>query len=104
MRDNILFGKPFDAEWYKSVVKNCSLLPDFKEMDKGDETEIGEKGINISGGQKARICLARAVYSRAEIYLLDDPLSAVDSKVAKNIFNNCIQGLLKDKTVILVTH
>lgn len=65
---------------------------------------IGERGINISGGQKARISLARAIYSEADIYLLDDPLSAVDPQVAHNIFNDCIEGFLKDKLVILVTH
>ncbi|KAL4434857.1 hypothetical protein ABPG74_021196 [Tetrahymena malaccensis] len=104
VRDNILFGKSYDEQWYNQVVKQCCLLPDFKEMAKGDQTEIGERGINISGGQKARISLARAVYSKADIYLLDDPLSAVDSKVAKKLFHNCIQGILKNRTVILVTH
>ncbi len=70
----------------------------------GDRTEIGERGINLSGGQKARVSLARAVYQNADIYLLDDPLSAVDQHVSKRIFSNCIRGLLKGKTVVLVTH
>ena len=73
-------------------------------MPNGDETEIGEKGINLSGGQKARLSLARAVYSRNDIYLLDDPLSAVDAKVARKLYHNCLIGILKGKTVILVTH
>jgi ATP-binding cassette subfamily C (CFTR/MRP) protein 4 len=73
-------------------------------MKKGADTVIGERGINISGGQKARISLARAVYSQADIYLLDDPLSAVDPQVASNIFNKCIREALKDELVILVTH
>jgi ABC-type multidrug transport system fused ATPase/permease subunit len=75
-----------------------------EEFGKGVETTIGERGINISGGQKARISLARAVYSEADIYLLDDPLSAVDPQVADDIFKKCIRGVLKDKLVILVTH
>ena len=70
----------------------------------GERTVIGERGMNVSGGQKARISLARAIYSDADIYLLDDPLSAVDPEVAKNIFTECIEGTLKDKIVILVTH
>jgi len=73
-------------------------------LPNGDETEIGEKGINLSGGQKARLSLARAVYSRNDIYLLDDPLSAVDAKVARKLYHNCLNGILKGKTVILVTH
>ncbi|KAL4437735.1 hypothetical protein ABPG74_012410 [Tetrahymena malaccensis] len=104
VRENILFGSQFDQEWYSLVVKNCCLLPDFEQMDQGDLTVIGERGVNLSGGQKARICLARAVYSKADLYLLDDPLSAVDSKVAKDLFFQCIRGVLKEKTVILVTH
>ena len=71
---------------------------------KGEETVIGERGVNISGGQKARISLARAVYSDADIYLLDDPLSAVDPEVANAIFKDCVTGILADKIVILVTH
>ena len=73
-------------------------------MNRGADTEIGERGINASGGQKARISLARAVYSDADIYLLDDPLSAVDPDVAGKLYNQCIEGYLKDKCVILVTH
>lgn len=73
-------------------------------MPNGDQTLVGEKGVSLSGGQRARINLARAVYSDAEIYLLDDPLSAVDTHVAKDLFEKCVQGFLKNKTVLLATH
>ncbi|EAS02358.2 ABC transporter family protein (macronuclear) [Tetrahymena thermophila SB210] len=104
VRDNILFGKSYDEKFYKKVVKACCLLDDYKQFSNGDLTVVGERGSNLSGGQKARICLARAVYADTDLYLLDDPLSAVDSKVAKKIFKNVINGMLKDKGVILVTH
>lgn len=104
VRDNILLGRPFDADRYKSVVSACSLLRDFNLMPQGDETLVGSKGVSLSGGQKARINLARAVYSVADIYLLDDPLAAVDSKVAKHIFEKCVKEFLADKLVILATH
>ena len=80
------------------------MARDVREFKKEADTIIGERGINISGGQKARISLARAIYSQADIYLLDDPLSAVDPQVANDIFSQCIQGYLKDKLVVLVTH
>lgn len=91
---------------YKKVLEACALLEDIKMLPGGSETEIGEKGINLSGGQKQRISLARAVYADAEIYLLDDTLSAVDSHVGKHIFDNVIgpNGLLAKKTRFLVTH
>ncbi|VEN59069.1 unnamed protein product, partial [Callosobruchus maculatus] len=106
LKDNILFGRPYNKNEYEKVVDACALRADFNMLPAGDQTEIGEKGINLSGGQKQRISLARAVYSNADIYLLDDPLSAVDSHVGKHIFENVIgpKGLLKDKTRILVTH
>ena len=104
VRSNILFGKLYDEEKYQKITEACCLLDDFKEFPNGDLTEIGERGVNMSGGQKARTSLARALYSDADIYLLDDPLSAVDTKVAKNLFNNAIRGVLKDKTVLLATH
>lgn len=106
VRDNILFGKPYDAKKYNRVVNACALKPDFAMLSGGDQTEIGEKGINLSGGQKQRISMARAVYSDADIYLLDDPLSAVDSHVGKHIFDKVIgpHGLLGNKTRVLVTH
>ena len=102
-----MFGKPIDKPVYESIVNACALDPDFKILPGGDQTEIGEKGINLSGGQKQRVSLARAVYSNSELFLLDDPLSAVDSHVGKHIFNQVIsneEGLLKNKTRVLVTH
>jgi ABC-type multidrug transport system fused ATPase/permease subunit len=105
-KGNILFGNEYNDKLYTKVKNACSLSVDFQIMPAGDETEIGEKGINLSGGQKQRISLARAVYSNADIYLLDDPLSAVDAHVGKNIFDQVIgpNGLLKDKTRIFVTN
>ncbi|WKX94652.1 hypothetical protein Q1695_011711 [Nippostrongylus brasiliensis] len=106
LRDNILFGRPFDKKKYSQVVAACALKPDLKILPNGDLTEIGEKGINLSGGQKARVALARAVYQDCDIYLLDDPLSAVDAHVGKHIFERVLgpDGLLKNKTRLLVTH
>ncbi|EYC38271.1 hypothetical protein Y032_0728g1885 [Ancylostoma ceylanicum] len=113
VRDNILFGKPFDKRRYNQVLNACALKPDLKILPNGDMTEIGEKGINLSGGQKARISLARAVYQDCDVYLLDDPLSAVDAHVGKHIFQHrCIllcqvlgsNGILREKTRVLVTH
>ncbi|OWY90928.1 Multidrug resistance protein ABC transporter, partial [Phytophthora megakarya] len=104
IRDNILFGLPYDMEKYSKVVAACGLLPDFKQFPGGDSTEIGQKGVNLSGGQKARVCLARACYSDADILLLDSPLAAVDAIVQSQIFNDCICNLLAEKTVVLVTH
>ena len=104
IRDNILFGKPFRPDFYQKVIEGCNLVSDLKLFANGDQSEVGEKGVNLSGGQKARIGLARAVYADADIYVLDDPLSAVDAKVAKSLFNKAISTLLRDKTVILITH
>uniref|UniRef100_A0A668AAK9 ATP-binding cassette, sub-family C (CFTR/MRP), member 3 n=1 Tax=Myripristis murdjan TaxID=586833 RepID=A0A668AAK9_9TELE len=106
VRDNILFGKPYNEQKYRCVLEACALTPDMQVLPGGDMTEIGEKGINLSGGQRQRVSLARALYSEADIYLLDDPLSAVDAHVAKHIFDNLIgpEGALKGKTRILVTH
>ncbi|KAL0491865.1 ATP-binding cassette, subfamily C [Acrasis kona] len=104
IRDNICFGKPFNKSKYLRTIKCCALERDLEILPNGDETEIGEKGTNLSGGQRHRISLARAVYSDAEIYLLDDVLSAVDAHVGKHIFDQCINGELKGKTIILVTH
>lgn len=104
VRNNITFGKPFDREKYSEVVDACCLEDDFKLLPGGDNTEVGERGVTLSGGQKARINLARAVYADNDIILLDDVLSAVDAKVGKKIMDRCIMGLLATKTRILATH
>ncbi|XP_035195040.1 multidrug resistance-associated protein 6-like isoform X3 [Oxyura jamaicensis] len=106
VEDNILFGNEMDEAWFNSVVDACALQPDLESFPAGQKSEIGEKGINISGGQKQRVNLARAVYQKASIYLLDDPLSAVDAHVGQHIFEHVLgpNGLLKDKTRVLVTH
>ncbi|XP_066442933.1 ATP-binding cassette sub-family C member 3 [Eleutherodactylus coqui] len=106
LKDNILFGRAENEKNYKKVLEACALLTDLEVLPGGDQTEIGEKGINLSGGQKQRVSLARAVYSNSDVFLLDDPLSAVDAHVAKHIFDNVIgpDGLLRGKTRLLVTH
>nr|XP_046204790.1 ATP-binding cassette sub-family C member 12-like [Oncorhynchus gorbuscha] len=104
VQDNILMGEPFNQTRYDKVISACSLIPDLDILPYGDQTEIGERGLNLSGGQKQRISLARAVYSNKDIILLDDPLSAVDAHVGKNIFEECIKKTLKGKSIILVTH
>ncbi|XP_041931073.1 ATP-binding cassette sub-family C member 12-like isoform X1 [Alosa sapidissima] len=104
VRDNILMGQPFNQQRYNEVISTCCLKPDLAILPYGDNTEIGERGLNLSGGQKQRISLARAVYSNRDIYLLDDPLSAVDAHVGKHIFEECVKKALKGKSVILVTH
>jgi ABC-type multidrug transport system fused ATPase/permease subunit len=134
IRDNILFGKPMDQTRYEKAIKACALDKDINSFDHGDLTEIGQRGINMSGGQKQRIQLARAVYNNADIYLLDDPFSAVDVHTAACLFNvrkassqswkleinslvfitfysfqkmkmqDCVMAALEKKTVILVTH
>lgn len=104
VENNITFGSPFDKEWYKQVITACSLTRDFEILPAGDQTEVGERGITLSGGQKARINLARAVYRNAEIILLDDVLSAVDAHVGKFIMDECIIDLLRGKTRVLATH
>ncbi|XP_072470803.1 multidrug resistance-associated protein 1-like isoform X5 [Notamacropus eugenii] len=106
LQENILFGSVMQRQYYERVLEACALLPDLEKFPNGDQTEIGERGVNISGGQKQRVSLARAVYSGADIYLLDDPLSAVDVHVGKHLFEKVIgsSGLLKNKTRVLVTH
>ncbi|VDQ08273.1 unnamed protein product [Trichobilharzia regenti] len=117
MRDNIRFitsteiqsnpvAEQMEELWYKNVVSACALEADIAHLPGGDKTEIGEKGVNLSGGQKQRVTLARAVYQRSDIYLLDDPLSAVDTHVGKHLFDQVLgpKGLLKDKTRIITTN
>nr|CAD7441120.1 unnamed protein product [Timema bartmani] len=104
VRQNILFGQQFDRERYFEVVKVCSLQRDFTLLPYGDKTIVGDKGISLSGGQRARINLARACYKDADIYLLDDPLSAVDAHVGTELFELCIKGYLRPKGCVLITH
>ncbi|KAL1409872.1 hypothetical protein Q8F55_003871 [Vanrija albida] len=105
IKDNILFGEELNEDRYDAVVEACALTPDFDILEDGDETEIGDKGVSLSGGQKARVALARAVYSFTKHVLLDDPLAAVDSHTAKHLTEKCINGpLLKGRTVIIVSH
>ncbi|KAG8369373.1 hypothetical protein BUALT_Bualt14G0004500 [Buddleja alternifolia] len=104
IRDSILFGKPMEKTKYEEAIRFCALEKDIESFDYGDLTEIGQRGLNMSGGQKQRIQLARAVYNDADIYLLDDPFSAVDAHTAAVLFNDCVMTALAKKTVILVTH
>ncbi|XP_018392361.1 PREDICTED: probable multidrug resistance-associated protein lethal(2)03659 isoform X2 [Cyphomyrmex costatus] len=104
MRQNILFGRKMDQIRYNHVIKVCQLKRDFSLLPYGDKTIIGERGITLSGGQRARVNLARAIYADVDIYLMDDPLSAVDAHVGKYIFEKCINKYLQSKTRILVTH
>nr|XP_016930743.1 probable multidrug resistance-associated protein lethal(2)03659 isoform X1 [Drosophila suzukii] len=104
IRQNILFGQPMDRQRYEEVLKKCALERDFEQLPLKDKTIIGERGASLSGGQRARISLARAVYRKASIYLLDDPLSAVDTNVARHLFEQCVLGHLNGSTVVLITH
>ncbi|GER32854.1 multidrug resistance protein ABC transporter [Striga asiatica] len=104
IEENILFGKEMDRQRYNRVLTACSLNKDLEILSFGDQTVIGERGINLSGGQKQRIQIARALYQDADIYLFDDPFSAVDAHTGTHLFNECILGLLDSKTVIFVTH
>ena len=105
IRDNILFSSPYDEARYKEVLDACALSVDLANFKHGDLSNIGENGIGLSGGQRARVALARAVYSRAQILLLDDPLSALDHQTAETVMRRCFGGsLLNSRTVILVTH
>eukprot|EP00741_Cyanophora_paradoxa_P016796 tig00020941_g16221.t1 len=104
LRENVLFGSPVDEERYRSVLAACALEQDIAALPAGDQTEIGEKGINLSGGQKQRVSLARAVYADADVYILDDPLSAVDAHVGRHLFERCVCGALAKKTRVLVTN
>lgn len=104
IRQNILFGRPMDKQRYEAVVSVCQLKRDFTLFPYADKTVVGERGISLSGGQRARINLARAVYADADIYLFDDPLSAVDAHVGRHMFDECINGYLRGKTRIVATH
>ncbi|KAI0711948.1 P-loop containing nucleoside triphosphate hydrolase protein [Cerioporus squamosus] len=106
LRENVLFGRPYEEERYWKVIEQASLLPDLQVLADGDLTEIGEKGINLSGGQKQRVNIARALYYDADVVIFDDPLSAVDAHVGKALFADAIVGALRNrgKTVLLVTH
>ncbi|ETW05066.1 hypothetical protein H310_04101 [Aphanomyces invadans] len=104
IRDNILFGLPFDRVKYNRVIEACALTSDFASLPAGDRMEIGQRGVNLSGGQQARISLARACYTDADIFILDAPLAAMDAAVQRQVFSKCILGLLATKTVVLVTH
>nr|POE64122.1 abc transporter c family member 10 [Quercus suber] len=104
IQDNILFGSAMDSERYKETLERCSLVKDLELLPFGDLTEIGERGVNLSGGQKQRIQLARALYQDADVFLLDDPFSALDAQTAMSIFNEYVIGALSKKTVLLVTH
>ena len=103
VRDNILFGSPFEERKYREVLHACALLPDIMQWG-GDLAEVGERGVTLSGGQRQRISVARACYHDADVYLMDDPISAVDSHVAQYLMDRCLRGYLRDKTVILATH
>ncbi|KAF8157969.1 hypothetical protein B0H34DRAFT_797400 [Crassisporium funariophilum] len=105
IRDNILFGSPYSEERYQKVIYQCGLKQDLELFEAGDMSEVGERGLTLSGGQKARVTLARAIYSSAEIILLDDVLAALDVHTSKWIVNECLKGdLVRDRTVLLVTH
>jgi ABC-type multidrug transport system fused ATPase/permease subunit len=104
VKENITFSKPYDRRWYNEVVDACALRPDLEMLPAGDMTEIGERGITVSGGQKQRLNIARAIYFNADIVIMDDPLSAVDAHVGKHIMDEAICGLLKGKARVLATH
>ena len=106
VKENIVFGHTWDPQFYNQAINACALIDDFKQLPDGDQTEVGERGISLSGGQKARVSLARAVYARADVYLLDDVLSAVDQHVGRHIINNVLgdRGLLSGKVRILATN
>jgi ABC-type multidrug transport system fused ATPase/permease subunit len=104
VKENIVFGQEYDQQWYDKVIDACALRPDLDMLPSADQTEIGERGITVSGGQKQRLNIARAIYFDADIVLMDDPLSAVDAHVGRHIMDNAICGLLRNKCRILATH
>ncbi|XP_054783331.1 putative ABC transporter C family member 15 isoform X1 [Prosopis cineraria] len=103
-RDNITFGKEFNSVKYEKTIEACALIKDYELFSCGDLTQIGERGINMSGGQKQRIQIARSVYQDADIYLFDDPFSAVDAHTGSHLFKECLMGVLREKTILYVTH
>ena len=104
IRENILFGEPYEESKYSRVIQACALGDDIQQFPDGDKAVVGERGVALSGGQRARVSLARAVYADADIYLLDDPLSALDFNVGRHIFSHCIMGLLGEKTRLIASH
>ncbi|KAK9727436.1 Multidrug resistance-associated protein 5, partial [Basidiobolus ranarum] len=104
LRDNIIFGSPYDPERYKKIIRVCALSKDLDQLSNGDETEIGEHGFNLTLAQRHRVSLARAAYSSADIVLLDDTLSSMSAQIGKHIFNECIRGIMREKAVVFVTN
>jgi ABC-type multidrug transport system fused ATPase/permease subunit len=104
LQENVIMGEAFEPSQYRVAVDVAQLLPDLEILPNGDATEIGDRGVTLSGGQKQRVSIARAVYADADVYLLDDPLSAVDSHVGRALFERCIRGVLSGKTIVLVTN
>ena len=104
IRENILIGSEYDEKYYNEVIEAVCLIPDLEILPNGDQTLVGYKGVTLSGGQRARVGLARAIYAKADLYILDDPLAAVDPEVAAQIYEKCVQGILKQKSRILITH
>ena len=104
IRENILFGNPYDKIKYTRTIEACALKEDIRKFPDGDQTVAGERGEVLSGGQRARVSLARAAYAEGDLYLLDDPLTAVDFEVGEHIFEQCIKGLLASKTRVITSH
>ena len=104
IRENILIGSEYDEKYYNEVIEAVCLIPDLEILPNGDQTLVGYKGVTLSGGQRARVGLARAIYAKADLYILDDPLAAVDPEVAAQIYEKFVQGILKQKSRILITH
>ncbi len=98
-QENVVLGEDFDAERYRAAVEAAQLLPDLAILPNGDRTEIGDRGVTLSGGQKQRVSIARAMYAAPDVYLLDDPLSAVDSHVGAALFDKALRGSMRGKTV-----